>query len=170
MALPLVILGSARVDGETRKAIDIAFTPGTVDLLVLAQHHVGGYDYAHGNAEDGFGAVADAMHAADKIIFATPVYWYAMSAPLKVFFDRLTDLTETRKTQGKALAGKKIWVIASGTEEELPEGFEIPFARTAAYFGMSYCGIAYLQTGADAPRRIDGEASLKRLAAAVVAD
>lgn len=170
MAPPLVILGSARVNGETRKAIDIAFAPGTVDLLVLAQHHIGGYDYAHGNAEDGFGLVADAMHAADKIVFATPVYWYAMSAPLKVFFDRLTELTETRKVQGKSLMGKKIWVIASGTEEELPEGFEIPFSRTAAYFGMSYHGIAYLQTGADALRRADGEAALKRLAAAVVAD
>jgi len=169
MALPLVILGSARVDGETRKAIDIAFAPGTIDLLTLAQHHIGGYDYAHGNAEDGFGVVADAMHAADKIVFATPVYWYAMSAPLKIFFDRLTDLTETRKAQGKFLAGKKVWVIANGTEEDLPEGFEIPFARTAAYFGMSYRGIAYLQTGTDALRRIDGEASLKRLAAAVIA-
>jgi multimeric flavodoxin WrbA len=169
MTLPLVILGSARVDGETRKAIDIAFAPGTVELHALTQHHISGYDYTHTNADDGFGVVADAMHAADRIVFATPVYWYAMSAPLKLFFDRLADLTENRKAQGKALAGKQVWVIASGTEPELPEGFEIPFARTAAYFGMVYRGIAYLQTGADAPRRLDGEAALKRLGAIVIA-
>lgn len=170
MALPLVILGSARPDGDTRKAVDIAFPPGTAELVTLAQHHIGGYDYAHANAEDSFGAVANAMHVADKIVFATPVYWYAMSAPMKIFFDRLTDLTETRKAQGKALAGKQVWVIATGTEPALPEGFEIPFSRTAEYFGMIYRGIAYLQTGAQAHSRADSEAALKRLGASAVGD
>ena len=28
---PLVILGSARPDGETRKTVDIAFPPGSAD-------------------------------------------------------------------------------------------------------------------------------------------
>ena len=101
MVLPLVILGSARPDGDTRRAVDIAFAPGMADIVTLAEHHIGGYDYAHANAEDEFGAVADAMHAADRIVLATPIYWYAMSAPLKIFFDRLTDLTENRKAQGK---------------------------------------------------------------------
>lgn len=168
-ALPLVILGSARPDGDTRRAVDIAFPSGAIDLVTLAHHHIGGYDYAHANAEDAFGAAADAMHAANKIIFATPVYWYAMSAPLKIFFDRLTDLTENRKSAGKALAGKQVWVIATGTEHALPEGFEVPFARTADYFGMLYRGCAYLHTGDDIARRNRDEVALKRFGAAVVA-
>lgn len=168
-ALPLVILGSARPDGDTSRAVDIAFPLGSADLITLAHHHIGGYDYAHANAEDAFGAAADAMHAADKIVFATPVYWYAMSAPLKIFFDRLNDLTENRKVIGKALAGKQVWMIATGTESELPEGFEVPFARTADYFSMIYRGCAYLHTGDDKTLRIQGERELKRLGAAVVA-
>jgi multimeric flavodoxin WrbA len=88
-----------------------------------------------------------------------------MSAPLKIFFDRLTDLTENLKAKGNALAGKPVWVIATGTEAELPEGFEIPFARTADYFGMTYRGAAYLYTGTDATLRAAGEMAIKAFAA-----
>jgi len=162
---PLVILGSARPNGETRRAVDIAFPVGSAQLVVLPHCAIGGYDYGHTNAEDDFSAIAEAMTAARTIVFATPVYWYAMSAPLKIFFDRLTDLTENLKVQGKALAGKSVWVIATRTEAELPEGFEIPFARTADYFGMGYRGCAYLYTGDDVRLRTAGETALKTFAA-----
>jgi multimeric flavodoxin WrbA len=165
MPCPLVVLGSARPDGETRRAVDIAFPDGPAQLVVLPHHAIGGYDYGHANARDDFTAIADAMTKADTIVFATPVYWYAMSAPLKIFFDRLTDLTENLKAQGKALAGKSVWVIATGTEAELPEGFEIPFARTADYFGMAYRGSVYLYTGEDVSLRAAGETALKAFAA-----
>jgi multimeric flavodoxin WrbA len=167
VALPLVILGSARPDGETRRAVDIALPLGTAALAVLPNRAIGGYDYGHANAGDDFATITDAMTAASAIVFATPVYWYAMSAPLKIFFDRLTDLTENLKTKGNALAGKPVWVIATGTEAELPQGFEIPFARTADYFGMTYRGAAYLYTGTDATLRAAGEAALKIFAAKV---
>ena len=114
MTLPLVILGSARPDGETRKAVDIAFPPGTIELVVLPDFTIGGYDYNHVNADDAFGPIARKMAEAEKIVFATPVYWYAMSAPLKIFFDRLTDMTENLKALGKNLSGKAVWVIATG--------------------------------------------------------
>jgi multimeric flavodoxin WrbA len=159
---PLVILGSARPDGETRRAVDIAFPPGTATFSILPNHAIGGYDYGHANVSDDFVAIADAMVATPAIIFATPVYWYAMSAPLKIFFDRLTDLTENLKAKGKALAGKPVWMIATGTEAKLPEGFEIPFARTADYFGMTYRGAAYLYTGTDATLRAAGEMALAK--------
>jgi hypothetical protein len=166
---PLVILGSARSDGETRRAVNIAFAPGTIDLAILPNAVIGGYDYDHRNAGDGFGAIAGAMRDADGIVFATPVYWYAMAAPLKIFFDRLTDLTENLKPHGKALAGKSVWVIATGSEPVLPEGFEVPFARTAEYFDMRYRGAFYLHTGQEAGLRDADEAALERFGAKVVA-
>jgi multimeric flavodoxin WrbA len=162
MTLPLVILGSARPDGETRRAVDLAFPPGTAELVVLPNFSIGGYDYRHFNANDAFGHIAPKMAEAEKIVFATPVYWYAMSAPLKIFFDRLDDMTENLKALGKSLNGKSVWMIATGTENVLPEGFEVPFARTAGYFGMRYRGCAYLYTGLDRARRADGEIALVR--------
>ena len=147
MSRPLVILGSARADGETGRAVSFAFPDGA-DLVVLPQYKIGGYDYAHSNEGDDFAGIATRMQQARAIVFATPVYWYAMSAPLKFFFDRLTDLTENLKSTGKALAGKPVWLIATGTEPELPEGFEVPFRRTADYFGMRYCGAIYAVAGA----------------------
>lgn len=168
MALSLVILGSARSEGETRKAVDLAFPPGTAELVVLPDFSIGGYDYGHGNAGDGFDALAARMAAAEKIIFATPVYWYAMSAPLKIFFDRLTDMTENLKSHGKALAGKPVWVIATGTEDMLPDGFEVPFARTADYFGMAYRGAAYLCTAPEFAHRAADEAGLAKFGQAII--
>ena len=168
MPLPLVILGSARSDGETRRAVDLAFPPGAAELVVLPKFSIGGYDYRHFNANDAFGDIAPKMAEADKIIFATPVYWYAMSAPLKIFFDRLDDLTENLKTLGKSLRDKSIWMIATGTENVLPEGFEVPFARTAGYFSMRYRGCAYLYTGTDRVRRTDSEVALVRFGEKII--
>jgi multimeric flavodoxin WrbA len=164
---PLVILGSARPDGETRKAVDIAFPAGSADLLILPDFIIGGYDYKHRNTADAFSSIAEAMTSVDRIVFATPVYWYAMSAPLKFFFDRLTDLTENLKSQGKALTGKQIWTIATGTDAELPQGFEVPFRRTAEYFAMTWRGAAYLYTGNDAGLRAISHAALARFGASV---
>jgi putative NADPH-quinone reductase len=159
MTKTLIILGSARPDGETRRAVEIAF-PRNPNLVVLSHNHIGGYDYAHSHDGDEFRLVVKAMLKNDSIVFATPVYWYAMSAPLKNFFDRLTDLLETAKGQGRALKGKKVCVIATGTEDVLPEGFEVPFRRTAEYFAMDYRGCAYLYTGKNLDLRAASEAAL----------
>jgi putative NADPH-quinone reductase len=166
MTKPLVILGSARPDGETRRAVEIAF-PQNPDSIVLSRHHIGGYNYAHSNDTDDFLHVVDAMLANDSIVFATPVYWYSMSGPLKIFFDRLTDLLERAKTKGPALREKNVWVIATGTEEVMPEGFEVPFRRTCEYFAMKYRGCAYLYTGENPALRARSEAALAAFGARV---
>ena len=42
--------------------------------------------------EDEFLKIIQAMIESDVIVFATPVYWYAMSGSMKIFFDRFSDL------------------------------------------------------------------------------
>ena len=41
--------------------------------------------------------------------------------------------------------GRTIFVLACGSEKELPTGFEVPFQNTAAYLDMHYGGAFYAQ-------------------------
>ena len=95
---------------------------------------------------DQYFILVDKLLLHETIVFATPVYWYAMSGLLKSFFDRFTDLVTIRKTLGRQLKGRKILVIAVGADEDLPAGFEVPFQRTANYLDMTYDGLVYHST------------------------
>ena len=101
------------------------------------------YEYAQPLDRDDFSSIAEAFVAHRVILFATPVYWYAMSGRLKVLMDRLTDLVTVRKDQGRQLAGHHLFVVVSGTDREIPDGFEVPFRMTAEYLGMQYGGMLY---------------------------
>ena len=65
---------------------------------------------------------------------------------MKTLFDRFTDLLSDRdpSCRGRALAGRDIWLLAVGTDAEMPAGFEVPFARTAAYLNLRWGGDCYL--------------------------
>jgi multimeric flavodoxin WrbA len=160
MTKPLVILGSARRDGYTRRAVSMAFQDREIELIDLSTHQIGVYDYSHLHQGDDFLSIVERMTQTKKIIFATPVYWYAMSGAMKDFFDRLTDLLEIAKDTGRQLAGRDVWLLATGAERELPRGFEIPFLGTAAYFGMNYLSAGYLYTGPDRMEQDQSESDL----------
>src|SRR5690606_29779141 len=134
---PLVIVASARRNSDTGAFVRAVFDRAEIEKIDLLDHEIAPYKYDHNYpVTDGFLAIAAQCLQHDVIVFATPVYWYAMSGQLKIFFDRLTDLTETHKPIGKALLGKRIAVLAIGTDPTAPQGFEIPFKLTAKYFGM----------------------------------
>lgn len=50
------------------------------------------FEYQRHDDRDDLRAVVAMMLQSQHIVFATPVYCYSMSATLKMFFDRLTDL------------------------------------------------------------------------------
>ena len=151
----VAILGSARSDGDAAALLDVIFSGldparGEVERVDLAALRIHDYVY-DATPEDDFRAAAEAMVQADAVLFVTPVYWYAMSGGLKRFFDRLTELTDRHRTLGRQLAGRSAWMAACGTRPALPEGFEVPFRETAAYFGMAYGSAFYAQIKADEP-------------------
>lgn len=115
-----------------------------IDLLDFRiEHYV--YDCAH-RGQDNFFQIVQKMIDSDEIVFATPVYWYAMSGYLKVFFDRMTELITTNKILGRRLEGKSVRLLACGTDAELPLGFETPFRLTAEYFNMDFISTDYYRT------------------------
>lgn len=143
----IILFGSSRKDGDTKKAIDDVIAGRNVPVIDLLDYDISHYDYGNKNAGDDYIRLTETFAQYDQIILATPVYWYAMSGVMKVFFDRLTDLITIKKEAGRALAGKKVWVISCGTDEELPEGFEVPFKSTCDYFDMHYQSIFYWYAG-----------------------
>jgi multimeric flavodoxin WrbA len=134
-----VILGSSRNESNTLKAVKKLSPYPNFELIDLRSLGIGYYSYSReGLPLDDFSKIAKSLPDYDVIIFATPVYWYCMSGQMKVFFDRLTELTAEHKSIGKALHGKKTYLIACGAAPHMPEGFEIPFKRTSEYFGMEF--------------------------------
>lgn len=144
-AKTLVILGSARKNGNTSSFV--ARKVQNCEILDLLDHKIDHYTYeVSQRRQDDFLTIAEKMIDSTEIVFATPVYWYAMSGRLKIFFDRLTELVTTDKAFGRRLAGKSVRVLVCGTDEVLPPGFEIPFELTARYFEMEFISMEYCQT------------------------
>jgi multimeric flavodoxin WrbA len=141
----LIIYGSSgNGSGKTIRVVNTLKEHLSADLIDVSTCNLSFFDYAHHNKDDDFHGFAQQMVCAESIIFATPVYWYAMSAQLKVFFDRLSDLITIRKPLGRQLAGKSMTFVATGHDELMPEGFDVPFKRTAEYFNMKYFGGLYV--------------------------
>lgn len=145
MSPPLVILGSSRSDGYTKKGVTNTLARLSYELIDLRQLNISPYDYDHKNQNDDHLQIIEKMTLAQAVVFATPVYWYAMSAQMKTFFDRFSDLLSIRKSLQPKLKGKRCFLVAVGSDEDLPDGFETPFQKTCEYLGMTYCRSLYLR-------------------------
>ena len=145
---PIIIFGSSRSRGETWKAIQAVIDNKTIPIIDLNEFAISPFDYDHRNKSDDFIPLMEKVINHDPIILATPVYWYTMSAQMKIFIDRCADLLKIRKDLGRALQGKTLFVIASyGTS--LPRGFEDAFDQSCEYMDMKYGGCCYYYTGKD---------------------
>lgn len=112
-----IVNGSARV-GNT-KAIIEAFMEGAKDRheIEVIQADKLDMDFCKGCGacechkgcvdQDDTNATIDKLTAADLIIFATPVYWWGMTAQLKLVIDKCY-------CRGAQLKGKKIGVFVPG--------------------------------------------------------
>lgn len=141
----IVILGTLREDSNTLKAIKQLCPFDDYEIIDLRKYRINLYSYDQTqNSDDDFHSIALKMKEADNIIFATPVYWYSMSSVLKIFFDRLSDLLSTYKPIGKSLKNKNTYLISTGSDTVLPDGFETPFRLTSTYFEMNYKEAFYL--------------------------
>ena len=143
----LIINGSARLNGNTQKFISRLTEGFEHDQINLLEHYFLPYSYESTYpSEDQFELLAKEILYHKHIIFATPVYWYSMSSRMKTLFDRLTDWVTLNKEVGKNLKGKNVKLIAVGTEAELPDGFIVPFLRTANYMEMNFKGHQYFNS------------------------
>ncbi|MBF9000343.1 flavodoxin family protein [Vibrio nitrifigilis] len=139
-----VVLGTSKQDGNTRKLVDEFVQLSGATLLDLTDFDISFYDYLHENRDDHFIPLIKTLTDYEHIVFASPVYWYSMSAQLKVFFDRLSDLLTIEKALGRELKGKSMSVLSTGYNQEVPSCFIEPFQLTAEYLHLTFKGCEYL--------------------------
>jgi len=163
----IAVLGSSRPAGNTRLLLDAVLAGRRAEVVDAQSYAPTPYDYQHRNDADLFLALTARLVRTEVIVLATPVYWYAMSAQMKCFFDRLSDLITIRKDLGRALAGRRVCLVATSTDPELPDGFTVPFVRTAEYFGLHWRGALHARFDQDGVLTPDARGRAHGFAAAV---
>lgn len=136
----IILFASARELGNTRKIAQSVQEKTDADFLNISALNISAYDYEHRNRQDDFIPSFEKIVNYKNLIFITPVYWYSMSGPMKIFFDRMSDLMTIRKDLGRSLAKKNMAAICCSSNGEVYPGFFMPFARTADYLDMNYLG------------------------------
>lgn len=144
----LVLLGSSIGGARTESFTEECLAGRDYELVRLGQLELSPYVYGGiYPPTDAFVSVIESALEADLLVFASPVYWYAVSAHTKIFLDRFSDLLRQHKDKGERLYGKRVLLVSTGDDPEPPVGFEVPVSLTAAYFGMDYLGMKYRSTG-----------------------
>ena len=116
-----------------------------VEVIDLTERHISAFDYEHRNRDDDFEPLIDYVLTFEQIILASPVYWYAVSPPMKIFLDRISDLLEVPEllAKGRQLRGKIAYVLCTSIEDEVSPLFIDAFRETFQYLGMRYGGMLH---------------------------
>ena len=141
MLSTIALFASSRRHGNTGRLMDQVAQQLDVPVVDLGQLRISAFDYEHRNRNDQFEPLMQQVLAHEQIIFASPVYWYAVSPPMKIFLDRISDLLEVPELleQGRRLRGKLAHLVCTSIEEQPTSAFTGAWRETFAYLGMR-CG------------------------------
>jgi multimeric flavodoxin WrbA len=145
-------LGSPRPEGNTdtlaarvlQGARDSGWETESVALRRLTIHPCTGCEKCWRNErpcvfDDDMIALYDTIAGSDVLLFATPVYWYAPTAIMKAFIDRLVVFN---RPQGRPLIEGKGAILAVAYEEQGPTAAE-PLVRMFE-LSFDYVGLRFL--------------------------
>ncbi len=146
MADAIALFASARRNGHTGALVDAIARRLGMDVVDLAALRIAPYDYAHSNRGDDFEPLFRRVLDFGRIVFASPVYSYAVAPPMKVFLDRTTDFLDLEELRAEArrLRGKVAYVACTSVYDSPPPLFVNAFADNFAYLGMRFGGLAHL--------------------------
>jgi multimeric flavodoxin WrbA len=146
MLSTIALLSSSRRLGNTGQLIDRIASDLNIEVVDLASQRMSSYDYGHLNRGDDFEPLMKRVLAHDQIIFASPIYWYAVSPEMKVFLDRISDLLELPDllSEGRRLRGKNAYVVCTSISDEPSVAFMGAFLETFNYLGMHFGGVVHV--------------------------
>ena len=126
----LFILGSARYDGNTehlaRYAAETLPATATQNWLHLLDHSLPLFeDIRHHEtrkysiASESERTLLDSTLAATDLVIASPVYWYSVSASVKLYLDHWSAWMRLEGVDFRArMAGKTLWAIAALSDDD----------------------------------------------------
>jgi multimeric flavodoxin WrbA len=146
MLSTIALFSSSRRLGNTGRLIDRIALELDIEVVDLAGQRISSFDYDHLNRDDDFEPLMKRVLAHDQIIFATPIYWYAVSPAMKVFLDRISDLLELPDLlpEGRRLREKNAYVACTSIGNEPSAAFMGAFLETFDYLGMHFGGVAHV--------------------------
>lgn len=142
----IALFSSSRRSGNTGQFMDRIASELAVEVVDLAQLRLSPYDYDHRNRDDDFEPLMECVLSHEQVIFATPIYWYAVSPAMKVFLDRISDFLELPDLlpKGRQLRGKNAFIVCTSICEEPSPAFITAFRETFDYLGMNFGGVAHI--------------------------
>jgi multimeric flavodoxin WrbA len=145
MRSAIALFSSSRRHGNTGQLLDRIASELNIEVVDLASLRISSYDYQHLNRDDDFEPLMKRVLEHEQIIFATPIYWYAVSPAMKVFLDRISDLLELPdlQSEGRRLRGKTAYVVCTSIDDEPSASFMQAFRETFDYLGMPYGGVVH---------------------------
>ncbi len=138
MQKTIILFGNSSKPDQSRGLADEVAREFGFKVIDLAEYEINNREINDPLIE----VIEHIMHA-DTVIFATPVYCYSMSARMKLFMDRLTDLVREDEELKTMLHGKRGLVLSTGTDTIAPKLFEESFSLLLAYLGIEYRGMLY---------------------------
>jgi multimeric flavodoxin WrbA len=145
MLSTIALFGSSRRSGNTGQFMDHIAEMLGVEVVDLGQLQISAYDYEHRNRGDDFEPLMNRVFEFENIIIATPVYWYSVSPPVKVFLDRISDYLDIPDllASGRRLRGKSGYLVCTSVVKRVPEPIVSAMTDTFTYLGMRFGGVAH---------------------------
>jgi multimeric flavodoxin WrbA len=146
MLSTIALFSSARRLGNTGRLIDRIASELNIEVVDLGRQRMSAYDYEHRNRDDDFEPLIRHVLAHDQIIFASPIYWYAVTPAMKLFLDRLSDLLDVPDLldEGRRLRGKNAYVVCTSVGDQPAGAFMEAFLDTFNYLGMHFGGVVHI--------------------------
>jgi len=141
-----VIYGSSRRNGNTEQLAERLVEGFEADHIYLSEYNIHPIqDYRHSEKgaypDDDYVEVIGRVLAQDKLVFATPIYWYGPSGLTKTFIDRWSQsLRENKPEFLSKLSAKSAWVLGVGDDDPHLKG--IPLVQQFQYI-FEYTGTAF---------------------------
>ena len=145
----IILFASSRRNGNTGKLTDRIASALGVEVVDLGKKEISAFDYEHKNRKDDFEPLMEKILDFEKVIFASPIYWYSVAPSMKIFIDRISDYLDLPDLleDGRKLRGKRGYVICTSASDQPDEPFVNAFKETFTYLGMEFGG--YINANCD---------------------